>query len=291
MKTPLRTKAEFDNAFPVPSDPAGIVEAFVTKYRRYGEHDLQGDRIVRGAYSGFLKRVRDNRVNIPVFVQHDYKDPSRSLVGAIPFDGWTDTEYGLKARLLLDIENNRSALGIFRLVQRGLLTSTSIGFEVGREHQATDGINEITSLDPREVSIVVLPADQGATILSAKSESGVYAGSYNVARELADIDANCRCRNPMCGAYFTKPRVQYPGLPAFTICPSCDQVTIDVSAAKSKAHEDRIAHAVLSHIATEERRIKAAARRFVAETERWLRQQTLLADARREVAALTKFLR
>ena len=134
----------------------------------FGNVDLQGDRVVRGAFRKSAKRIRDGQT-IPLAWGHDLHGSPQNLVGEI-HHAEEDSE-GLLIRARFDLADAVAAKA-WRLVKRGQIDHLSIGYRVPPHGQrrGRDGVNELLEVDLKEVSLVLEPANPRARVVSFKSE-------------------------------------------------------------------------------------------------------------------------
>lgn len=165
----MSTKSSFDREVPLRAGENGEVIGYALTYNNI---DYVGDRCMPGCAAEWLAHIRADTVPTAVFYSHEYDD-AKQLIGAIPWDGWTDTKYGLQCRMLLDIdsEDNPTARIVFKMVRAGLLTGMSIGWqpEPGGYRKAKDGAMNITALTLNEVSICEIPANDLARVTDTKA--------------------------------------------------------------------------------------------------------------------------
>jgi uncharacterized protein len=144
-------------------DEKGRVEAIVSVF---GNVDLGGDRVVKGAFGKSIERWKSSGFPVPVVFSHDWGD-LWSHIGAV--DSLEETEQGLKATYTLDVDDNPAAAQVYRLMKRGTLKEHSFAYSVGREKTAKDGANELLELDIIEVGPTLKGMNPDTEVLAVKS--------------------------------------------------------------------------------------------------------------------------
>lgn len=125
----------------------------------FGEKDLVGDIIRRGAFKKTLESWRNARKNIPLLYQHE------ETIGVITEAFEDDIGLYVKGEINLNVEEGRKA---YELLKQGALQGLSFGYEVLQSRWAKDGTREILEVKLWEVSLVTFPAQEKTKILSFK---------------------------------------------------------------------------------------------------------------------------
>ena len=141
----------------------GKVEALVSVF---GNVDLQGDRVMPGAFAKSIERWKASGDPVPVVFSHDWGD-LWSHIGVV--DSLEETPEGLKAVYTLDVADNPAAAQVYRLMKRRTLKEHSFAYDVLGERQAKDGANELTELDIIEVGPTLKGANPATELLAVKS--------------------------------------------------------------------------------------------------------------------------
>ncbi len=120
----------------------------------FGQTDLSGDTIERGAFSGSILALRDAR--LPMLFGHETKTP----IGV--WDRVFEDRQGLyvSGRLFADTEN---AVRLVRLIKERAVSGLSIGYRVKRSRKTSAG-RHLLELDLWEVSVVAFPMLRTARI-------------------------------------------------------------------------------------------------------------------------------
>lgn len=141
----------------------GKVEAIVSVF---GNVDLGGDRVVKGAFAKSIEKWKSSGAPVPVIFNHEWGD-LWSHIGAV--DSLEETEQGLKASYTLDIDDNPAAAQVYRLMKRGSLKEHSFAYTVNKNRTAKDGANELLDLDVIEVGPTLKGMNPDTEVLAVKS--------------------------------------------------------------------------------------------------------------------------
>lgn len=137
-------------------DAGGEVGIFEGLAATFGERDLLGDVVERGAFRDSL--ARPDRVKM--LWQHDAHAP----IGV--WESLIETQAGLavRGRLILEVRQARETLA---LLKAGAVDALSIGFSVpkgGARFERDRSLRRIARLDLWEISVVTFPANPRARI-------------------------------------------------------------------------------------------------------------------------------
>jgi HK97 family phage prohead protease len=128
----------------------------------FGNTDLTGDVIERGAFTKSLSAIQATGRKIPMLDSHDFKAP----IGV--WEKFEETEQGLIAEGKLTVSVQR-AREVRDLIDDGAISALSIGFVTRRdEYDRERKVRIIKELDLKEVSPVVFPANPEARINALK---------------------------------------------------------------------------------------------------------------------------
>lgn len=125
----------------------------------FGEKDLVGDIIRRGAFKKTLDSWKNSRKNIPLLYQHE------DTIGVITEAYEDDVGLYVKGEINLNVEEGRKA---YELLKQGALQGLSFGYEVLQSRWNRDGTREILEVKLWEISLVTFPAQEKTKILSFK---------------------------------------------------------------------------------------------------------------------------
>lgn len=131
----------------------------------FGNEDSYGDVVESGAFTRTLSEWAEKGATIPVLWGHDMYDPF-SNIGSVTEAVEDDT--GLKVTGQLDLDNP-TAKQVYRLLKGRRVNSMSFAYAVkDGDYDEEEGIYTIKDADLYEVSIVQVPANEEAEILSVK---------------------------------------------------------------------------------------------------------------------------
>ena len=151
--------------------PDGTFEAIVAVF---GNVDLGGDRIVKGAFARSLKEWEDSGDPIPVLWSHDWDDPL-SHIGYV--ETASETDEGLHVRALLDVKNNQRAEYVARLLKGRRVREFSFGYFPVKSQEVEEAgrdwpIRELLDLDVFEVGPTLLGMNPDTRLIRAASLTG-----------------------------------------------------------------------------------------------------------------------
>lgn len=151
----------------------GLAEGeFIAYASVFGNVDSYGEIVDEDAFDRTLKEWAETDAVIPVLWGHDTFDPFNNIGGlksaeAIKSGEKADGEKpGLKVHGILDLENPTAAQ-VYRLMKGRRTTKMSFAYAVREDQKADDGLH-LKDLDLFEVSVVQIPANQEAEILTVK---------------------------------------------------------------------------------------------------------------------------
>lgn len=139
----------------------------------YGEVDLGGDVIERGA---FTKTIAENE-SVPVLWQHK----SDEVIGAGKL---RNTRDGLAIDAVLDMEDP-TAIKAYRKLKLGLMKGLSIGFN-SIQDEVKNGVRHLKEVKLWEVSVVTFPALPSAGVTSVKQMVLSHKGDFNTELDVAE---------------------------------------------------------------------------------------------------------
>lgn len=153
-----------------PTDIDPRTGSFVGLASKFGNEDLGGDIVAKGAFADTLKQ-RDPR-RCKMLYEHDHLQP----VGV--WEDLRETSDGLLAtgKLLLPDQNGRGGLRkaeeVYTLMREGVIDGLSIGYRVEKATQdrSNPSIRILEKVDLREISVVLFPMNEEAVIQSVKSD-------------------------------------------------------------------------------------------------------------------------
>lgn len=155
--------------FPVEIKAAGDAGEFTALVSAFGNVDLVGDRVLKGAFSKTLRKFRDAEKPIPIVLSHQWDDVMAHIGKADPALA-EQTDAGLVLSGQLDISDNPVAKQTYKLMKERRLTGFSFGYTVpdgGQEKK--NGANEISEIDLIEAGPTLKGANPEAQLQAVKS--------------------------------------------------------------------------------------------------------------------------
>ena len=158
----------------LPSEGEGTFEAIVSVFSNV---DLQGDRVVPGAFSKSIEKWKSSGDKVPVIWSHDWADPFAHIGYVDPGDMHEiapGKAGALKGGLLvkghLDVDKP-FAKQVYDLLAERRVTEFSFAYDVpaGGEQRGKDGANELHTLDILEVGPTLKGANTETVLLGVKS--------------------------------------------------------------------------------------------------------------------------
>jgi HK97 family phage prohead protease len=158
-------------------DAQGTFEAIVAVF---GNVDLAGDRIVKGAFADSLKAWEQKGRPIPVVFSHDWQNLDAHIGEVLEAK---ETDEGLWVKAQLDMEDPKAAK-VFRLMKSGRLVEFSFAYDV-LEEKLQNGANELLKLDVIEVGPTLKGMNPATQLLGVKSTGPEHAARIPAARKQA----------------------------------------------------------------------------------------------------------
>lgn len=142
------------------------ITAYASTFDR--DPDSYGDVVARGAFADSLKKWEESGNSIPLLFGHRTDDPMMNI-GKVTKA--VEDDRGLLVEAEFDMDNPNGAYA-HKLVMEKRLCKLSFAFDVLEQDTVTleDGTkaNELRKMDIFEVSLVPIPANQHAEVVSAK---------------------------------------------------------------------------------------------------------------------------
>lgn len=185
-----RKLANFDQIKVLPEEQGqGLVEAVVAVF---GNVDLVGDRIVKGAFAKSLEKWEQSGDPIPVIFSHQWDDLD-SHVGEVKEA--TETDEGLHVVMQFDMDDEYAAK-LFHKLRKRRIKEFSFAYDVIEEAEK-DGANELLEIDLIEVGPTLKGANpdtrligvKTGRVLSAKNESKIRDAKTLLEQVLAAVEA------------------------------------------------------------------------------------------------------
>ena len=145
--------------------------------------DVQGDVIVKGAFAESIQKIKNG--GIPLLDSH--KQDSEHVLGTV-IDAMED-DHGLY--ITARLADTPRVEEIRQKLKQGHINKMSIGFFIGKDHFRQHNGQElrfIEKADLIEISVVPIPANSRATILSVKNQD--EKSNYELQPRPEDWDGN-----------------------------------------------------------------------------------------------------
>ena len=134
----------------------------------YGNVDLQGDRVMKGAFDASLRKWGKSGDPIPICWSHDWSDPF-AHIGYADARDVTETDRGLLVKGQLDVDTNPFAKQVYDLMKQRRIKEFSFAYDIQDERRGKDGANELLQLGIIEVGPTLKGANPDTELLSVKS--------------------------------------------------------------------------------------------------------------------------
>lgn len=155
---------EFKSLDPEGAAPTGDFKAVVSVFNNV---DLQGDRVMPGAFKSWLERAKRAGDPIPVVWSHQWDNPA-AHIGFVDPAKASETPGGLEMAGKIDLDNP-FAKQVHRLMTERRVKGWSFAYDVHNERRAKDGANELLELAIIEVGPTLKGANPEAQLISAKA--------------------------------------------------------------------------------------------------------------------------
>ena len=148
------------------SGDKGIVEALVSVF---GNIDLGGDRVLKGAFSESLAKWKAKGDPMPFIFSHQWDNPDAYLGGVTEA---VETEDGLVVKAQIDL-SHPAAKRVFDLLKQRLITQFSFGFYAEEyayvKDEAYGEVRELSKVDVFEVGPTLMGMNPETVLLEAAS--------------------------------------------------------------------------------------------------------------------------
>jgi HK97 family phage prohead protease len=184
--------ARVESGFPVASFKA-LDEAtgeFEALFSVFGNVDLGGDRVVKGAFEKTLAKWRESGDPIPVYWNHMWDDPFANIGGIAPEDA-KEIDEGLFGRGKVDMDNPLAAQ-VYRLLKERRVKEFSFGYTVQDSVKADDGALDLLDLDLIEVGPTLKGMNPETQLLAVKAYDQTVGQTKAWADACAELKAGAR---------------------------------------------------------------------------------------------------
>lgn len=134
----------------------------------FGNVDQGGDAIQPGAFIESLVKAKGERRTIPMLWQHDQREP----IGV--WDDIAEDVKGLYVKGRFILEGDTVAQRAYHKLKNRALGGMSIGYRVPAGGEEPDerrrGVTKVLKVDLREISLVTMPMNLEARVVSVKHE-------------------------------------------------------------------------------------------------------------------------
>ncbi len=175
----MKHKSFAFSSFKALDEARGEFEAYVAIF---GNVDLGGDRIVKGAFASSLQKWASKGRPIPVVFSHQWSNLDAHIGEVLEA---RETDRGLYVRAQLDMQDPPSAK-VWRLLKRGTLAEMSFAYDVIRS-RPVGGVLELLELDIIEVGPTLVGMNRETELLSAKGVATAARPSLVAVRAAADL--------------------------------------------------------------------------------------------------------
>jgi HK97 family phage prohead protease len=138
----------------------------------FGNIDRQGEVITEGAFKASLSRKRKS---LPLLWQHNQSE----VIGKVSEVKEDSVGLWVKGNLNLDVAKAKE---VYSMLKAGDVSGMSIGYRI-KNGKRKDGATYLTELDIFEASIVPIPANELAEVVSVKSQEGM-SGMENELKQI-----------------------------------------------------------------------------------------------------------
>jgi HK97 family phage prohead protease len=135
----------------------------------YGQVDLGGDRVNKGAYS---QTITHKNGRVPLFIDHGWD--METFMG-IAFLEDSDTSLKVRAEMPMEATDVKDVFFKTKFAtENGMNLGFSIGYDAVKSRLNPDGTRDLLEIALHEISITPFPMDTNAKILSARSKRIAY---------------------------------------------------------------------------------------------------------------------
>lgn len=151
----------------------GVIEGMASSYDR---RDRKSSTMAVSAFAASLQEHRARNTSPAMLLHHDINKP----VGR--WDDFNETSLGLEVRGTL-ASNTRDGADALGLVKSGALQGLSVGFIPLKQTRDKAGYSVFTDVDLIEISLVSVPANPDARIISVRA--------FDAPRDVEDVFRQC----------------------------------------------------------------------------------------------------
>lgn len=148
------------------TDPNSETGRFSAIVSVFGNVDVQGDRVMPGAFKDTISKWSASGDKPPVIWSHDWGNPFAHIGQVVHME---ETEKGLLVEGEIDL-TNAFAAQVYNLMKRRAVREFSFGYRILKEKTASDGANNLEILDLIEVGPTLKGANPDTQLLGVKAE-------------------------------------------------------------------------------------------------------------------------
>jgi HK97 family phage prohead protease len=163
---------------------------FEALFSVFGNVDLGGDRVVKGAFEKTLAKWRESGDPIPVYWNHQWDDPFANIGGIDPEDAY-ETDDGLYGKGAIDMDNP-FAKQVYNLLHKRRVKEFSFGYTVKDSVKAKDGALDLLDLDVIEVGPTLKGMNPETQLLAVKAYEQTVGQTKAWADACAELKAGAR---------------------------------------------------------------------------------------------------
>lgn len=166
-------------SFELSNEFEGIIEAYACTY---GNIDRHNEVLVKGCFAEWLSNP-ENQKRVRFFGGHNHNGSVGLHLEAI------DTDKGLRVKAqIFDEAVNDTGVPYKTLVQTKAIDQLSVGFVVKEDEYDENGVRYITKANLLEYSLVPIPANPKAVIISAKSMENQQTSLLSDVKNINDFE-------------------------------------------------------------------------------------------------------
>ncbi len=159
--------------------PGGTVEGFANAFNNV---DFQGEVVKPGAFKRTIQAFRKSKKGLPFMDNHRIFGGTDSVIGRV-----FELREESKGLFFKAFFSSSPAAQIVRTkIHENILDSLSIGFNIVKRKVLKDGVVELLELKLREISVVVFPANELATVSDVKQAISRIGICEDITREFDD---------------------------------------------------------------------------------------------------------
>lgn len=187
MKITKIYSRDTDRGLPAVKAVIGDRGRFTAIVSVFGNVDLQGDRVIKGAFTKSLERWQASGDPLPIIWSHSWGQPEAHIGKADP-NLARETDAGLEITGTLDVDvGNATADQVYRLLKERRVTQWSFAYDIVRQRAAGDGANELLELHIIEAGPTLAGANPETDTLAVKSAPASIADEIEA--EVAELRA------------------------------------------------------------------------------------------------------